>query len=142
MVMVHIHEARRERCRKRDNHRLRNDPIFRAKHYARKRLREYCKKHGIFKGFSASVELGCNSATFKAWIESKFTGRMGWHNHGEVWELDHIMPLATAATSDEVKRLCHYTNLQPLSVLDNRSKSDSVDRLNLFASQPIPIGCI
>ena len=46
---------------------------------------------------------------------------MSWENHGE-WHIDHKKPLASAKTEEELKKLCHYTNLQPLWALDNIRK--------------------
>ena len=42
-------------------------------------------------------------------------------NHGE-WHIDHILPLASAKDDEEVFKLCHYTNLQPLWAEDNLIK--------------------
>jgi hypothetical protein len=65
--------------------------------------------------------LGCTILEFRNYIESKFTEGMSFQNHGE-WHLDHIIPLASATTEEEVIKLNHYTNFQPLWAFDNRSK--------------------
>lgn len=41
--------------------------------------------------------------------------------------IDHIIPLATAKTEEDVIKLCHYTNLQLLKGEDNLSKGDKLD---------------
>lgn len=41
-----------------------------------------------------------------------------------LWELDHITPLSKAKTEEEVLKLAHYLNIQPLWILDNRSKGN------------------
>jgi hypothetical protein len=46
---------------------------------------------------------------------------MSWENHGE-WHIDHIVPLSSAITEEELRKLSHYTNLQPLWATDNLSK--------------------
>lgn len=38
-------------------------------------------------------------------------------------QVDHIIPLQTAKTTDEVIKLCHYTNLQLLRKEDNLKKA-------------------
>lgn len=47
-----------------------------------------------------------------------------WDNHGEVWHVDHIIPLASGKTIEEIEKLCHYTNLQPLDKTENEYKND------------------
>jgi hypothetical protein len=46
---------------------------------------------------------------------------MSFDNYGQ-WHIDHIIPLATAKTEQDVYTLSHYTNLQPLWAKDNISK--------------------
>jgi hypothetical protein len=48
---------------------------------------------------------------------------MSWDNK-HLWHIDHIIPLSSAKTEDELKQLCHYTNLQPLWAADNIKKSN------------------
>lgn len=70
--------------------------------------------------------LGCDYGTLAAHLESKFTEGMDWSNRGK-WHIDHVMPLASAKTEDELTALCHYTNLQPLWAYDNLSKGAKVN---------------
>jgi hypothetical protein len=55
-------------------------------------------------------------------LENKFYGEMSWENYGALWCIDHIIPLASAKTQEEVEHLNHYTNLQPLLNEDNLKK--------------------
>ena len=50
---------------------------------------------------------------------------MKWDNHGK-WHIDHIIPLSSAETEEEVYNLCHYTNLQPLWGEDNLKKGKKI----------------
>jgi hypothetical protein len=50
---------------------------------------------------------------------------MSWDNYGE-WHIDHIIPLASADTEEEVLKLYHYTNLQPLWAIDNIRKGSKI----------------
>lgn len=68
--------------------------------------------------------LGCSYPDFKLHIERQFFDGMSWDNHGE-WHLDHIVPIATATCEDDVIRLNHYTNFQPLWAIDNLRKGSS-----------------
>ena len=46
---------------------------------------------------------------------------MSWENQGK-WHLDHIIPISSAKTEEDVIRLNHYTNFQPLWAEDNFKK--------------------
>ena len=50
---------------------------------------------------------------------------MTWNNYGE-WELDHIIPISSATTEEEVYKLNHYTNFQPLWMSENRKKGNKI----------------
>jgi hypothetical protein len=41
--------------------------------------------------------------------------------------IDHIIPLSTARTEEEIIKLCHYTNLQLLKAEDNIKKGNKVN---------------
>jgi hypothetical protein len=68
--------------------------------------------------------LGCSLEEFIKHLESLFTEGMTLENHGE-WEIDHKIPLASAKTEEEIIKLNHYTNFQPLWKDDNRRKGDN-----------------
>lgn len=53
--------------------------------------------------------------------------RDGWENYGKYnghlnygWDIDHIVPISSAKTIEEVMNLNHYTNMQPLCSYVNR----------------------
>lgn len=69
--------------------------------------------------------LGIDVNTFKIYLESLFEVGMSWENYGE-WEIDHKIPLSSAKNQDEVLKLNHYTNLQPLWKLQNKQKSNKI----------------
>ena len=67
--------------------------------------------------------LGCTLQFLKEYLESKFTPEMNWDNYGTYpngWDIDHIIPLSSAKTQEELIPLLHYTNLQPLNSKINR----------------------
>ena len=52
---------------------------------------------------------------------------MTWENRGKYngelnfgWDIDHIIPISSATTEEEILKLNHYTNLQPLCSRINR----------------------
>ena len=87
----------------------------------RNRTRQAFTRRKWWKASRSESLLGCNFDIAKQWLESKFVEGMSWGNMGE-WHIDHIKPLASAKTLEELIMLCHYTNLQPLWKYDNWSK--------------------
>jgi hypothetical protein len=69
--------------------------------------------------------LGCSTEEFLQHLESKFTEGMSWENQGK-WHVDHIIPISSAITTEELEKLSHYSNLQPLWAKDNLEKSDKI----------------
>lgn len=105
-----------------------NDPAYKLKFYARKRVKQAFKyAYGAVKRSPHISKLfGCTSQELLEHIQSKFRDGMTLDNHGVVWEIDHIRPLASFNLLDpsHLSAACHYTNLQPLLVHENRYKSD------------------
>jgi len=69
--------------------------------------------------------LGCSANEVKLYLESKFKLNMTWNNYGTCWDIDHIVSLASFDLSDseQLKKACHHTNLQPLWKEEHRLKS-------------------
>lgn len=65
--------------------------------------------------------LGCDWLSAKLYFETFFTTELNWDNFHE-WHIDHIVPLCSASTIEELIPLCKYTNLQPLKAEDNFKK--------------------
>ena len=92
--------------------------------------------------------LGCDSKTFKAYIEDQFQEGMNWGNRSFYgWHLDHIKPLSEFDLKYEEEQIkaCHYTNLRPLWQYDNFKritravKKKKPDYL-VIKGDPIPLG--
>lgn len=77
------------------------------------------------KSKSTQQLLGCTWEYARDHIESLFTEGMSWDNRSE-WHIDHIIPLSSAKSKEELEKLCHYTNLQPLWAKDNLSKGAKI----------------
>ncbi len=108
--------------------RRKNDPVFKLKYVVGRLIRNSLKCKGLSKNKKSIDILGCDIKFFKEYLEFKFTDDMSWSNYGVIWDVDHIIPLATAINEDDVIRLNHYTNLQPLDSYVNRFiKRDKLD---------------
>ena len=99
----------------------------RLKHNLRNRLCQALKNNQ--KVGSAVQDLGCTIEEFKTYLEAKFQPGMTWENYGlKGWHIDHIIPLDSfnLTNEEELKKACHYTNLQPLWAEDNLSKGNKL----------------
>jgi hypothetical protein len=105
-----------------------NDQMYAFKIKIRGMLRKAFDRNGYTKRSKTNDILGCTWAEFMLHIERQFQPGMTWLNRGD-WHIDHIVPLATAKTEDDVIKLNHYTNLRPLWAEDNLRKSDKMEHL-------------
>jgi hypothetical protein len=104
-----------------------NDPIYRLSHNVRGRIYTFLKNINITKQNKTFDIVGCSPKVLKEHLETQFIDGMNWNNHGQYgWHIDHIIPLSSAKTEEEIYKLCHYTNLQPLWAEDNLKKSDKI----------------
>lgn len=88
------------------------------------------KLHKILRNQNTSHTkyLGCDVDWLKKWFEFRFDASMNWENLGSYWQIDHILPIHRFDFSKEtdIKICFHWTNLQPLTALENRQKSDKL----------------
>ena len=101
-----------------------NNPLFNLQKRLSCRIRAAFKNKGWQKGSSKTL-LGTDLKNLKTYFESKFKDGMTWENR-QSWHIDHIVPLSSAKTEEQLVKLCHYTNLQPLWALDNIKKSNKL----------------
>ena len=109
---------------------LSNDALYKLKMNVRNQVRNSIKNSGFKKLSRTEQILGCTFEEFKLYLESKFEPWMTWENRGnpkdgilelnKTWDIDHIIPLASATCEADIIRLNHYTNLQPLCSYTNR----------------------
>lgn len=114
-------EVRNEYTRKYRKNRRQVDRMFGIKENMRARFRYELAKRGDDQHIKANEYLGCSWVELRIHLENQFKDGMSWDNYGD-WHVDHIIPLASARTKDELIKLCHYSNLQPLWAFDNLSK--------------------
>ena len=107
--------------------RRKSDNLFKLKINLRGLIRSSLTNKKFTKKCKTEDILGISFEEFKLYLESKFEYWMNWENkglyNGELnygWDIDHIVPLYNAKTENEIIKLNHYTNLQPLCSYTNR----------------------
>lgn len=116
-----------EKRKPKQSNRLKSDPLFMLKRRLRNRLYYALQKKSWKKNTQFSEYIGCSLEQLKEHIEKQFVTGMSWANQGE-WHIDHIIPLDSAKTPEELYVLSHYSNLQPLWAKDNLSKGTKIKK--------------
>lgn len=88
--------------------------------------------NGYQKTTKTFLILGAEYDVVKRHLEQKFEKGMTWDNHGD-WHIDHIIPMSSAINEQEIFKLNHYTNLQPLWAKENLQKGS---KLNYICINP------
>ena len=103
-----------------------NDKLYFLKEKYRNILYKAIKYKTSKNGSSEQI-LGCSFDDFKIYLESKFEPWMSWDNYGLYngtpnygLDIDHKIPLCKAMSEEELLKLNHHTNLQPLCSKVNR----------------------
>ena len=112
----------RQHSVRRRNRKL-EDSLYKLKLSIHRRIYKTIYDKNLTKSKTTEAILGCTYIDFYKYLESKFIDDMSWDNYGR-WHLDHIKPISLAKDEDEVYNLNHYTNFQPLWMLDNLKKSN------------------
>lgn len=121
----------RVRRNKQHKKRYRNDILYKLKINVRNRIKHFLKSKNFSKIKNGTFNIvGCSPEELKWHLEKQFTKNMSWENHKHNgWHIDHIIPLDCAKTKEEVYRLSHYTNLQPMWSDDNYEKGKKYYKL-------------
>lgn len=91
------------------------DPLFKLYGNIKSRINIFLKSDSL----KTLEVLGCDLVFYKKYLEQQFTTKMNWENYGIYWEIDHIIPLSKGGSF-------HYTNTQPLTINENRKKSNKI----------------
>ena len=109
-----------------ERNKRRSDPVYKFRSSFTSLISQYLRKHG-YKGDKRTWKVvGCDFDTFLEYITSQFEEGMTLENYGHkngCWNIDHIIPICTAKTDEDLERLNHYTNLRPMWATDNYKKS-------------------
>lgn len=104
-------------------------PAFLVADRIRANLNATIRRGGYKKSCRTLDILGASDwREFAGHIERQFVSGMTWDNR-EKWHIDHIIPLASASTKQDVYELFHMTNLRPMWAEENIRKKDSIEFL-------------
>lgn len=111
----------------RQRERVKNDPTYKLKRQIGLLIwRSFNQKEYVKPAHSEEI-LGCTRDFFIEYLKQTWLDEYGDKWIGQPCHIDHIIPLATAHTIEDVHRLCHYTNLRLLTPEDNMDKRDSLN---------------
>lgn len=103
----------------------RDEPVEKFKRYIRTRIYNCLRNKNKTKH---SVEyLGCSPVEYLKWMLN-YNENYNLDNHGEVWHIDHIIPLSKFNLNDEIQQLIafNWRNTMPLSASENLSKNNKI----------------
>ena len=107
-----------------------NDPLFNLKQKMRSLVTNSIKNKGFKKEQSSKNIIGCTYNELVAHLENN---KFGFKITDKKIDIDHIKPLSTAKTKEDVLALNHFKNLQLLpSKYNQHIKSDKPFNLNHF----------
>ena len=118
-------QSNKEKRNTYENFRKQNDLSYKIKHLVRNRVLKFLKIKNYTKKHKTFQLVGCSPLELKIYLEQKFIDGMSWENQGK-WHIDHIIPLSSAINEEELYKLCHFTNLQPMWATDNIRKGAKI----------------
>jgi len=71
--------------------------------------------------------LGCNCSNYLKWL-STIDDRYSYENHGNIWHIDHVIPVSKFNLLDENEQMVafNWRNTMPLSVEENLKKNNKI----------------
>jgi hypothetical protein len=106
---------------------LESSPSYQIEKNIRCRIWWALNEAGANKTADTLSLIGCSVEEYWAHLEKQFQPGMTRENYGSYWEIDHIKPCARFDLTDpDQQRVCfHFSNAQPKTVFENRSKGDT-----------------
>lgn len=110
------------------NEKMKSDSNFKLRKKIKTTINDAFRSKSCKRNTKIIEILGCSIDEFKLYLESKFESWMTWDNHGLYekdkfnvgWDIDHIIPISKASNEDDILKLSHYSNFQPLCSKINR----------------------
>ncbi len=124
---VKFKEEEREWRKQYTRNKLDNDELFKFKHNVRSLIRGAFRKKGYRKGTKTESLLGDTYENVLEHLKSTAVKNYGRYDPDTKYHIDHIVPMVTANSVDEVANLQHYSNLQLLTEKDNGEKGSKLN---------------
>lgn len=110
---------------------MRQDVSKRTMDNLKKKYQTSFRRWIIGKGGGGAIApyIGNTREFVQKWIEERHLIGMTWGTYGEIWVVDHIVPLRLfdMTNKGELKLALHYKNLMPLYKADNMYKDGAID---------------
>ena len=104
------------------------DPLYKLEIQLRGTVYSSFKRKGYKKNSHTFEIIGLEWKEFYKYLLKTFKNNYGYEwDEMEPVHIDHIIPLATATSEEEIIKLCHYSNLQLLKAKDNLDKKDKLN---------------
>jgi hypothetical protein len=116
-------KSERERHTNRNRVRRQNDPLYRFKSDIKSVVRKSFKRKNLDKSLKTEQILGIDLQSFFDCFNKLATDKYNMLFDSKIMEIDHIIPLYTAKTKEDVIKLNHYSNLQPLLKSEHKEKT-------------------
>lgn len=121
-------KSHREQINQYVSNRKQTDPLYKPKCQVRQTVLMSFKRTGNVKSEKCETITGLSADALVDYLIGTYEEVYGvpWDKQSPV-HIDHIIPLATAKTKEEVMRLCHYSNLRLITAKDNIQKGTKLD---------------
>ena len=111
------------------NERIMNDQIAKSRKNARRMILSAFRYVGSKKNAKTYEIIGLNAGKFEQWLRDVSDVKPETHDV----HIDHIIPISSAQSHDEVLALSHFSNLQWLSHDENiRKRNEKIKQCDLF----------
>lgn len=108
--------------------RYHSDPLYKFQCHLRNTINQSFSRYETYKPRKNKEVIGITSLELRDYLLRTFEETYGYAwDQVEPVHIDHIIPLATAKTEEDIVRLCHYTNLRLLKARDNLIKGASLN---------------
>lgn len=103
------------------------DCLFKLIINTRSLLNTSFKRYKYRKNSKTATILGCSFEFLQKHLVNSALTNYGFYLYDELYHIDHIIPLSSASTEEEILELNHYSNLQLLYPKDNLTKGDKLN---------------